>query len=124
MRKNSLGLDGAVCIAAIIYRHKGLESLAINDNDLGPEGGEIIGLALKHNSKIKELKMAQNGLKSEGTIHILKNALNLETLNLSKNKVSSDVGKYLFKLLQTSKVIKHLNLDFNELMVVGTKFLA
>ena len=46
MRKNSLGIQGAVCLAALLVRNKTLESLAINDNDLGPDGGEAIGVAL------------------------------------------------------------------------------
>lgn len=46
MRKNSLGIQGAVCISAMLIRNKTLESLSINDNDLGPDGGECIGIAL------------------------------------------------------------------------------
>ena len=46
MRKNSLGIQGAVCLAALLVRNKTLESLAVNDNDFGPDGGEAIGVAL------------------------------------------------------------------------------
>ena len=46
MRKNSLGIQGAVCISALLIKNKVLESLSINDNDLGPDGGECIGIAL------------------------------------------------------------------------------
>jgi Ran GTPase-activating protein (RanGAP) involved in mRNA processing and transport len=46
MRKNSLGIQGAVCIAALLIKNKVIESLSINDNDLGPDGGECIGIAL------------------------------------------------------------------------------
>jgi hypothetical protein len=46
MRKNSLGIQGAVCLAALLVRNKTLESLAINDNDFGSDGGEAIGVAL------------------------------------------------------------------------------
>jgi len=46
MRKNSLGIQGAVCISAMLIRNKVIESLSINDNDLGPDGGECIGIAL------------------------------------------------------------------------------
>ena len=46
MRKNSLGIQGAVCISALLIKNKILESLSINDNDLGPDGGECIGIAL------------------------------------------------------------------------------
>lgn len=46
MRKNSLGIQGAVCLAALLVRNKTLESLAINDNDFGADGGDAIGIAL------------------------------------------------------------------------------
>jgi hypothetical protein len=68
MRKNSLGIQGAVCIAALLVRNKTLESLSINDNDLGPNGGEAIGVALSQNSTLKTLKISENDLKSEGSI--------------------------------------------------------
>jgi Ran GTPase-activating protein (RanGAP) involved in mRNA processing and transport len=46
MRKNSLGIQGAVCISALIIKNKTLDHLSINDNDLGADGGECIGIAL------------------------------------------------------------------------------
>lgn len=46
MRKNSLGIQGSVCVSAILIRNKTVESISINDNDLGPDGGECIGIAL------------------------------------------------------------------------------
>jgi len=46
MRKNSLGIQGAVCVAAMLIRNRTLESLSINDNDLGADGGECVGIAL------------------------------------------------------------------------------
>ena len=52
MRKNSLGIQGAVCISALLIKNKVLESLSINDNDLGPDGGECIGIALSQNDTL------------------------------------------------------------------------
>ena len=51
-RKNSLGIQGAVCISALLIKNKVLEILSINDNDLGPDGGECIGLALTENENL------------------------------------------------------------------------
>ena len=45
-RKNSLGMQGAVCLSALVIKNRVLESLCIDDNDLGPIGGECIGHAL------------------------------------------------------------------------------
>ena len=70
------------------------------------------------------LKVAENDLNSEGAIPIINSALNLEVLSLAKNNLKSDVGKPLEKLLKKSKVLKKLSLEYNDLMVAGTKYLA
>jgi NLR family CARD domain-containing protein 3 len=95
MRKNSLGIQGAVCLSALLIRNKSLESLIINDNDFGSDGGECIGIALAQNSSLKVLKIAENDLKSEGAIPIINAAINLEVLCLSKNYMKQDCGKPL-----------------------------
>ena len=70
------------------------------------------------------MKVAENDLKSEGAIPIIKSAINLEVLSLAKNFMRSDVGKPLAKLLKASRAIKKLYLEFNELMVPGAKWVA
>jgi len=124
MRKNSLGIQGAVCVSAILIRNKIVENISINDNDLGPDGGECIGIALSQNTTLKVLRVAENDLKSEGAIPIIKSAANLEVLSLGKNFMKSDVGKPIAKLLKQTQNLKKLHLDFNELMVAGTKWIA
>lgn len=68
MRKNSLGIQGAVCLAALLVRNKSLESLSVNDNDFGSDGGEAIGVALAQNHSLKALRISENDLKSEGAM--------------------------------------------------------
>ena len=38
IRKNSFGIDGARCLAAILLQNKMLESLLLEDNDIGING--------------------------------------------------------------------------------------
>jgi hypothetical protein len=61
------------------------------------------------------LKVAENDLKSEGAIPIIKSATNLTHLSLAKNFMKSDVGKPLAKLLKHSNSLTKLFLEFNEL---------
>lgn len=68
---------------------------------------------------LKVLKIAENDLKSEGAIPIIKASGNLETLVLSKNYMKSDCGKCLQDLLKGTTKLKKLQIDFNELMVQG-----
>ena len=98
--------------------------MAINDNDFGTDGGECIGVALSQNENLRVLKISENDLKSEGAIPIINSSGNLETLNLAKNNLRSDVGKPLERLLKKSRSLKKLSLEYNELMVHGTKALA
>jgi Ran GTPase-activating protein (RanGAP) involved in mRNA processing and transport len=46
MRKNSLGLHGASCLAAILIKNNSIQTLILNDNDIGKDGGDCIGIAL------------------------------------------------------------------------------
>ena len=46
LKKNSLGIQGSVCLSALLIKNKTLESLSVNDNDVGPDGGECVGIAL------------------------------------------------------------------------------
>lgn len=124
MRKNSLGLQGAVCIASLIVRNQNIQSICINDNDLETDGGICIGLALSQNESLEVLKIADNNLKSEGAIAIIKSANNLKTLNLARNNLKSDVGVPLERLLKKSRKLKRLSLEYNDLMVHGSKALA
>lgn len=124
MKKNSLGIQGAVCISALLIKNKVLESLCINDNDFGPDGGECIGIALSQNDNLRVLKISENDLKSEGAIPIIKSAINLQTLSLAKNFMKADVGKPLAKLLKYSDNLLKLSIEFNELGVQGCKWIA
>lgn len=124
MRKNSLGIQGAVCLAALLVRNKTLESLSLNDNDFGSDGGEAIGVALAQNHTLKALRIAENDLKSEGALQIIANAHHLEVLSLAKNQLKADCGVELQHLLTKSKTIKKLQLEFNELMTAGAKCIA
>ncbi len=74
IRKNCLGMQGAVCISQLLMRNQTLESLSLNDNDFGPDGGECIGVALEENITLCVLKMAENQLTSKGAIPIIKSA--------------------------------------------------
>lgn len=53
IRKNSLGIDGARVLAAVLLQNKKLEALRLEDNDIGINGAEIISISLKRNKTLK-----------------------------------------------------------------------
>lgn len=122
--RNDIGIPGAKALAAFLTRNKTLESLDINDCNVSIEGGEAIGTALAQNHSIKQLKLAENDLYSEGAVQIISNAHHLEVLTLGKNYIKADCGKQIQNLLKRSKTIKKLHLDFNELMISGARCIA
>ena len=81
-------------------------------------------MALSQNDTLKSLKISENELNSEGAIPIINSARHLEVLSLAKNNLKSEVGKPLEKLLKSSKVLRKLSLEYNDLMVIGSKNLA
>ena len=70
------------------------------------------------------MKIAENDLKSEGSIPIIKSATFLQSLSLAKNFMKSDVGKPIAKLLKHSDNIQKLSLEFNELQMQGCKWIS
>ena len=84
IRKNSLGIQGAKCLAAILLHNKSLENLKLQDNDLGSISGELIGAGLSQNRILRCLKISENDLRSEGVEQILKNSKYLEALDIGK----------------------------------------
>ena len=124
IRKNSIEIDGAKCLAAIILHNKNIEVLKLQDNDITMAGGEIIGAALKQNKTLKHLKLAENDLKTEGAEFIIRNSYNLEELDLGKNYITSKIGLIIKSFLDTTQNIKKLNFEFNELFQTGTEMIA
>ena len=70
------------------------------------------------------MKIAENDLKSDGAECIIQHAGNLEGLSLGKNYISWRIGSFLQEFLESSKKIKSLDLEFNELLPKGIKPLA
>lgn len=77
IRKNSFGIDGARCLAAVLLQNKVLECLKLEDNDIGINGAEIIAIPLKRNKTLKDLKISENLIKTQGAEYILQNAIHL-----------------------------------------------
>jgi len=124
IRKNSLGIKGAKCLAAILLHNKSLETLKLQDNDLGSIGGELLGAALRQNKIIKNLKVSENDLKSEGAEHILKAGLNLHSLDIGRNNISAKSGGIIKSYIENNSNLRKLNLEFNELSFKGIEIIS
>lgn len=127
MRKNSLGVNGAMWISNFLLKNTSIETLILEDNDVGSSGGECIGLALTQCTQLKHLTVSENELNTEGAVHILRNAGQLESLDLSKNYIKSEAGLVIDRLLskpRNQQNLKKLCLEYNELLHVGVQHIA
>lgn len=61
-----------------------LETLILQDNDLGEDAAEKIGAALIQNSTLKKLHLSDNKVMNKGARAIIENSGKLNSLNLSK----------------------------------------
>lgn len=68
---------------------------------------------------LRELKISENLIKTEGAEYILLNALNLTALDIGKNFIKSSIGPALKKYVESNKNIRSLNLEYNELTAEG-----
>ena len=66
---------------------------------------------------LKNLTVAENELRTEGAISILENAVNLEYLDLSKNYIAHEAGRYVEHLLKNSQTIREIKIEYNELLI-------
>jgi Ran GTPase-activating protein (RanGAP) involved in mRNA processing and transport len=123
IRKNSFGIDGARCLAAILLQNKKIEVLRLEDNDIGINGAEIISIPLKRNHAVKELKISENLIKTQGAEYLLNNAIYLVSLDMGKNFIKSSIGPTLKKYFSVNTNLKRLNLELNELRGEGANIL-
>jgi hypothetical protein len=61
------------------------------------------------------LSLVDNAIKVKGASGVIKNSNNLVRLNLARNEIKHSVGLSLSHLLDKSRTLKILVLDYNEL---------
>lgn len=59
---------------------------------------------------MKDLKISENLIKTQGAEYIFQNAIHLESLDLGKNFIKSSIGPALEKYLENNKNLKKINL--------------
>lgn len=110
-----------------IIDNKVLEELDIGKNNIGSEGGKIIGDMLSKNTLLKKLnlgtilsKLDSNRIGSEGAIAIwygLKQNDKLISLSLSKNEITQVGMENIPDCLTENSKLKYLDLCIFRLMI-------
>ena len=116
--------DHILCIFRYSQQFKSHRDLDISWNRIGEEGGKCIGMALKHNWKLRRLNASMNRFGNLGSQHLaiilLENAT-LKDLDLSNNNIG-DVGAItLAYTISQNTELQVLNVLDNPIGQTGTR---
>jgi len=112
---------------ALNHPNVGIIHLHLVGNDLGAQGGKIIGRMLKENTTIRILNLFNTHLGNEGVRAISKGIetnTTLATLFLQKNEIKSEGMKYLCESLRSNRCLNELHLGLNEFGDEGARYVA
>lgn len=121
-RKNNFSGEGGIILARVLITNESIETLILEDNELGPESAEKIGSSLIKNRTLKHLVITRNKIKDRGAKGILINASRLVSLNLAYNEISSEVCQKLYDLMTRAKRLKEIVWDGNNIGPKGIHY--
>ena len=123
-RRNNFSGEGGIILARILLNNSSIETLILQDNDLGEESGDKIGAALIQNKTIRKLVVSDNKIKNKGARSIIENGSSLTSLDLSNNEISPEVCFDLKNLITRSKCLKEVVWNGNNVGLKGINFIV
>ena len=109
-------------------KNGGLEKLSLRLNMIRWEAVMIIFEKLYHNKYLKVLDLSGNQIDFQGAIHLKKwlkdDNIQLESLNLSHNKLYDRGAKILSEGLVTNTILVHLDITSNQIHDEGMEYFA
>eukprot|EP00980_Cylindrotheca_fusiformis_P000617 scaffold154_cov129-Cylindrotheca_fusiformis.AAC.34 len=91
---NSIGSEGAACVAQALTKNSKLTQLSLCGNGIGSRGCQDIAEALKYNLSLRELSLTNNQIESCGAFSLAmalgKPTCRLEKLDWKENPISDD----------------------------------
>lgn len=123
-RRNNFNGEGGIIIARILLNNHSLETLILQDNDLGEDSGDKIGAALIQNKTLRKLVLSDNKIKNKGARSIIENGSALISLDLSNNEISPEVCYELKNLILNSKNLKEIIWNGNNVGLKGINSLV
>ena len=118
-RRNNFNGEGGIILARILLNNHSIETLILQDNELGEDAGDKIGAALIQNKTIKKLVLSDNKIKNKGSRSIIENGQQLISLDLSNNDISAEVCYELKNLIISSNNLKEIIWNGNNVGLKG-----
>ena len=120
---NDLQAAGAIKIAQL-SNITNLTRFTISHNVITDHAAEDIAGFLSQNSKLEEIDLSYNNLKTDGAIKIVKliiqNITNLLKFNIGHNGINDHAANYIANFLFQNSKLEELNLCHNNLETGGT----
>jgi Ran GTPase-activating protein (RanGAP) involved in mRNA processing and transport len=107
---NDISAVGMKALGVGLTDYHSLVTLALDNNKLADDGAFILAEALKCMS-LKVLGLSFNKMETAGIDHIVRVSHQLQSLNVSGNKLGSDLVEPLHDLVMNSAVLEVLSLD-------------
>ncbi|XP_041815304.1 leucine-rich repeat-containing protein 74A-like [Chelmon rostratus] len=117
---------GAVPISSFL-RNLSEANLNLNHCGVGPLGAKALAIALKNDSAVTNLELADNALCAVGTrylMEMIQTNSSIQSLNLSNNQLSQEGANIISKMLQDNYCIKSINLSGNDFDDSAAKYIA
>ena len=102
-RRNNFSGEGGIILARILLNNTSIETLILQDNELGEDSGDKIGASLIQNKTLKHLVLADNKIRNKGARSIIENGTHLISINLANNDISPEVCYALKQLIIESE---------------------
>lgn len=121
---NILRDDGARIIGRWVDRNELIQTVDLQNNEIGTEGGLALAYCLTHNTSLRTLNLRLNLVKDGGARAFARAlALNstLVELNLACNGITCAAANALGDLLENNSTLKKLDLSGNVLDQVGSR---
>ena len=123
-RRNNFSGEGGIILARILLNNTSIETLILQDNELGEDSGDKIGASLIQNKCIKKLVVSDNKIKNKGARSIIENGSSLISLDLPNNDISPEVCFDLKNLIIRSKNLKEVIWNGNNVGLKGINFIV
>ena len=123
-RRNNFNGEGGIILARILLNNTSIETLILQDNELGEDSGDKIGASLIQNKTLRHLVLADNKIKNKGARSIIENASHLISINLANNDISPEVCQTLKNLIITSPYLRDIIWDGNNVGLKGINYIV
>ena len=120
LSNNFIQASGIITVFKRMGKITNLRKLFIHGNIITNKAAHYIAVIFSQNSKLEEIDISRNNLKTTGAKEIFKgirHILTLTKLNIAHNLICNKAAGYIKDILNNNNKLKQLNLSYNNLAI-------